>query len=130
MSYALAAFAVAAVVYGLLAAHIYWRERVPRVVTWPATGESVGVGLSALRTALALHRRPVLAITHCTLWPARRECAQACLAEIERSPEGCAFQRLLQQWYRGKACAFCGRAVAELGWGELQPSLLSADGRI
>ena len=130
MSFIFAIVLIAAIAYSALALRIYLRERGERIVRCPATGEAITVHLAAGRAAVGLHRRGVLEVTRCTLWPERRSCAQGCLAEIERSPDHCLFQQVLAHWYRGKQCAFCRRSMAEMQWGDLQPSLLAPDGRI
>jgi hypothetical protein len=130
MSLSLAVLLILAIAYSVVAARIYLRERSPRIVHCPATGQAVSIHLAAGRAAVGLHRRGVLDVTRCTLWPERGNCAQRCLAEVERSPDHCLFQQVLAHWYRGKQCAFCQRSIPAAQWGDLQPGLLAPDGRI
>jgi hypothetical protein len=130
MSLILAAGIVVLIAYSVAALRIYARERAPRIVHCPASGEVVSVRLAAGRAALGLQRRNALQVTRCTLWPAQKSCAQGCLNEIERLPDHCVFRQVLAHWYRDKQCAFCRRPIPEHHRGDLQPSLLAPDGRI
>lgn len=56
------------------------------VCACPADGRPALVRLDAWRAALSLLRRgPILHVAECSRWPARADCNQACLAEIEEN---------------------------------------------
>jgi hypothetical protein len=105
------------------------RTRGIRVVHCPATDGSASLRVRPVRW-LAGTRPGHLRVAECSQWPARRHCAQACLAEIESSPFACSFRRVLAAWYHGRRCAFCQRELPDIRWGELRPALLSPDGQI
>jgi hypothetical protein len=69
-------------------------------------------------------------VTSCSLWPDQWPCRENCLAELQASPDHCAFQQILARWYKGKSCAFCQRPIPPIRWGEMRPALLSPEGRM
>ena len=111
-----------------MATHAYLRRRRVRVVHCPVTAEVVAVRIDPLHGLVGHNAAP--RITSCSRWPAQRRCAQACVAEIEGSPDGCAFQAILSDWYRGKDCWYCRRLIAPASWGAPRPALLSPGGRV
>jgi len=63
-----------------LGAHTFARYRAARVLPCPETGRSAQVGVDAARAAFtAAFGPPRLRARECSLWPARRGCAQGCL---------------------------------------------------
>jgi hypothetical protein len=76
-----------AVVFVLLpvaaAAYSYYRR--PKVVRCPEAVRDALVRVSAARASLhAVTGRPEAVVESCSLWPHRRECAQACVSEPMR----------------------------------------------
>ncbi len=62
------------------AAHIFARFREARILPCPDTGAAADVSIDASRAALtSAFGRPKLRATGCSLWPARRDCAEGCL---------------------------------------------------
>lgn len=62
------------------AAHIFGRYREPRALQCPDTGTKADVSIDASRAALtSAFGRPKLRASGCSLWPARRDCAERCL---------------------------------------------------
>jgi hypothetical protein len=127
LSLALLAAAIAAWLFLTVRAHE--RARGVRVVHCPATGGSASLRLHPAGPA-SVRAATGLEVVECSLWPQRRHCAQACLAEVKSSPLHCVFRRVLADWYQGRACAFCQREIGEVRWGELRPALLSPGGEI
>jgi hypothetical protein len=126
----LALFVLLGVAYLAVAVRTYRRVHALRVVHCPAAGTTEAVRLAAGSPSLTLGLGTKPHVAYCSLWPTRQGCAQQCLAEIEVSPDHCAFQLRLEHWYEGKRCAFCRREIPRVQWGELKPSLLSPGGRI
>jgi hypothetical protein len=126
------------IVGGALLAAAFWsfaawrasaRARGLRVVHCPATHGSASLRLR-MANLFSIRGPEHLVVTECSEWPARKNCAQDCLAEIAASPEHCGLRRLLATWYRSQRCAFCGREVPEVHWGDLRPALLAPDGEL
>ncbi len=121
----------AAVVLGgwwLLPAFRRWRGK--RLITCPETNEPQTVEIDARHAALtAFGASPELRLSSCSRWPERKDCGQECLAQIESSTDGCLVRSLVVEWYAGKACAFCGKAIPVSGWAEHAPALVAPDGR-
>ncbi|MFQ5881890.1 MAG: hypothetical protein ACE5I9_05390 [Candidatus Methylomirabilales bacterium] len=71
-----------AVLYVLLplVVHTFLRYRTRKLLRCPETGSEAEVGVDASRAALtSAFGRPLLRVMNCSLWPERKECAQACL---------------------------------------------------
>jgi len=65
-------------------AHIFARYRDTRDVPCPETGTLAGITIDPSRAAFtSAFGRPRLRVQRCSLWPARRGCAETCL----RTPE-------------------------------------------
>jgi hypothetical protein len=71
---------------------------------------------------------PVLRLAACSRWPERRDCGQACLAQIEAAPADCLARTMLTRWYEGKACVLCRRPIGEIRWSDHRPALRAPDG--
>ncbi|HZB43890.1 MAG TPA: hypothetical protein VE360_01530 [Pyrinomonadaceae bacterium] len=107
----------------------YRRYRGTRVVVCPETREYVAVGVDARHAAAtaAAKGEPELVLTACTCWPERAGCDQACVAQIERAPEDCLVRAMLNEWYAGKSCHFCGQPFGTIHWHDHKPALLTPD---
>lgn len=100
-----------------------------RIVVCPETREMVAVEVDARHAALhASPGRPQLRLEACTRWPQRRDCGQECLGQVESAPEACLLRSILADWYRGKACVFCGREFGAIEWHDHKPGLVSPEG--
>jgi len=102
----------------------YFRSRGRRAVICPENRESVTVELDsqfAFRTALRgqEHQR----LQSCSRWPETGDCDQACLAQIDPSPEN--LELLLQKWYQGKRCVTCDRLLSPADWQRGRLALLN-----
>jgi hypothetical protein len=104
------------------------RFRGARLIDCPENRRPAGVHVDERHAAFsALKGPPALRLSECSRWPERQGCGQACLAQIEDSPETCLVRNILADWYRGKVCACCGLAFGEIRWAVQKPGLLSAD---
>lgn len=102
-----------------------------RIVVCPETREMVAVEVDARHAALSAPQgRPQLRLESCTRWPERRECGQECLGQVESAPEACLLRSILNDWYEGKACVFCGREFKAVEWHDHKPALLSPEGAL
>ena len=107
----------------------YRRYKRTRVVVCPDTREYVAVEVDARHAAASAAKqgKPELVLTACTRWPARAGCDQACVAQIERAPEDCLVRTMLDEWYAGQSCHFCGQAFGVIHWHDHKPALLTPD---
>jgi len=116
------------VIFGRAFGREYLRYRGDRVITCPENQRPAGVRVDASHVLLtALEGKPDLRLSSCSRWPERQDCGQECLRQIEASPEDCLVRRILTQWYQGKNCALCGKAIGEINWAEHKPALLNAE---
>ncbi len=123
----LAAAVFAAVVF----AKRYLKYRGKRVITCPETHCHEAVELDASLAALSsILEGEELHLTCCTRWPERQDCAQDCVREIELSPIGCRLRELLDNWYKGKECAYCHRIFNEIHWFDHKPALQTPEDNI
>lgn len=100
-----------------------------RVVVCPETRKYVAVEVDARHAAAtaAAGDRPELVLRSCTRWPERADCDQACVHQIECAPADCLVRTMLEDWYAGKSCSFCGSVFGKIGWADHKPALLSPD---
>ena len=120
---------VLAAIAGWRVAGAWVKFRGRRVVTCPETHKPAGVVVDAAHAAAtAFSKSPQLRLSACSRWPERADCGQGCLAQVEASPEDCLVRNILIEWYRGKACASCGRPFGEIEFAGAKPALLRADG--
>lgn len=109
----------------------YVRYRGKRIINCPETHCCEAVQLDApLAAVSSLLNSPELHLTSCTRWPERQDCAQDCIREIELSPIGCRLRAMLDDWYKGKQCAYCRRSFDEIRWFDHKPALQSSEGEI
>ena len=120
-----------ALAVGILAvrwARVWFHARGARAITCPENLRPAGVQVDARHAALTAWKgAPDLRLAECTRWPERQGCGQACLAEIQTSPDGCLVRHILADWYQGKECASCGRPFGEIRWTVQKPALFSVD---
>jgi hypothetical protein len=121
-----AAFAaVAILVLAVPVAKKYFLFRGRRVITCPENNQPAGVSVDARHAALGsgLH------LETCSRWPERTGCGQECLKQIEAAPADCLVNHILTQWYEGKVCACCGKAIGHVNWHDHKPGLLDPEGK-
>jgi hypothetical protein len=102
-----------------------------RVIRCPETEAPAAVELDPLEAAatVGMGRRAGLRVTTCSRWPERRDCDQACRAEIEAAPMACLVQTILARWYEGKSCTLCGRPLGATRTFDRRPALLAPAGQ-
>lgn len=117
----------------------YRKFRGKMLVTCPETHQPAGVAVNAKHAALtAAQREPDLRLKECTRWPERQNCDQACVAQIEASPQNCLVRTMLTNWYNDKSCVFCGKAFPQVDsydhravfWYDQKPALISPEGKL
>lgn len=98
-----------------------------RLVACPETRRPAAVELDSFRAALNVlgDEGDRLRLSSCSRWPEKAGCGQECLADVEREGEACLVRTIVADWYRGQACAFCGKLIPEVKWNEHRPALLS-----
>ncbi len=112
------------------AANLYLKMRGKRIITCPETAKPAAVEVAAGPVALeALVGEPHILLSDCSRWPERMDCGQSCLRQIEVEPDDCLVIRVVENWYRGRTCAFCGNLFGEIHWLEHQSALLGPDGK-
>jgi hypothetical protein len=117
-------FAFSYMVYDFVKNYLKWRGK--RLVTCPRDQAPAGVEIDAMLAALTTKKGLVL--TECTHWPERQNCGQECLEQIESSPENCLFRHILTNWFKEKACVYCGQNFEEIHWHDHKPALRSPEG--
>jgi hypothetical protein len=125
----LAVFLIAAALVLTIGMRTWLRYRGQRVIECPENHAPAGVEVDARQAAVsALGGRLELHLKDCTRWPERAGCDEACLRQVETSPEGCLVRTVLARWYEGRTCALCGAAFGEIHWHDHKPALLTPDG--
>ena len=134
MTLALSAVAVAVLVVaslGFLLARWWLQARGTRLVECPETHQPVAIELDVKHLlATSLAAASDYRLRDCTRWPERAGCGQMCLAQVEEAPERCLVRNILGQWYEGKACSYCGHAIAPIHWHDHRPGLKTPDDRV
>jgi hypothetical protein len=85
----------------------------------------VNGGKAAVDVLEGKHAR--IRLDQCSRWPESGHCEQECLSQIENDPEGCSVWSIAQQWYRGRACAYCRQPIEKIHWHDHRPALLSPE---
>jgi hypothetical protein len=99
-----------------------------RIIICPETGKQAMVELDVRRAAISsLLGQTDLRLENCWRWPIKQDCGQECLLQLEMD-ENCLVRSVLEKWYRGKACAFCGRHFEEINLTDHKPALLNREG--
>ncbi len=112
----------------LTAGRAYRRYRGARLVACPETEQAAAVEVDAAHAAAgAAVGKMELRLSSCTRWPEREQCGQECLRQIEAAPDGCLVRRIVTDWYKGKACVICGKALDHVDWYERKPALMGPD---
>lgn len=106
----------------------YFELRGKRLITCPETNHAAAVDVAAGEAAVgAFLSEPTLRLKQCSRWPERQDCGQECLQQIEVDPENCLVWNIVSQWYKGKQCAICHKAIGELRHLDHAPGLLAPD---
>lgn len=123
------ALAVAAIFFGIrYFVRMSQRFSGERVIICPETGKQAMVEVDVRHAALSsLLGQTDLRLENCWRWPLREDCGQECLLQLEVAPPECLVRGVLEKWYRGKKCAFCGRPFEEIQLIDRKPALLNPE---
>jgi len=111
-------FAGAAILIGLpLVSTIstYYKNRGKRSITCPDDQKPAEIEVDrkfALQAAMRGNEQ--MRVETCSHWPAREECGQECLVQVDPTPEN--IERLFTKWFDGKPCSICARALTPADW--------------
>jgi hypothetical protein len=113
----------------LMTTRTYLKFRRKSLVTCPETRKPAAVQVDAGKAALDVleGRHARIHLDQCSRWPEREQCGQECLSQIENDPEGCSVWSIVQQWYRGRSCAYCQKPIEAIHWHDHRPALLGPD---
>src|SRR5208283_1612357 len=112
----------------VMALRAYFRFRGERVITCPETKQPAAVHVNLVRAAReAVLGKHDLRLDQCSRWPERAGCGQECLSQVKADPDQCLVWNLVDQWYKGKSCAYCQKAFGEIHWHDRHPALLGPD---
>jgi hypothetical protein len=128
MTMALTVAGLAVLLLAALIAVKGWAKwRGARLITCPENQQPAGVRVDAWHAAF--HVAPGVRLNDCSRWPDKKDCGQECLRQIENSPDGCLVRGILERWYAGKDCVYCGAPLEHIEWLERKPALMAPDGR-
>ncbi len=115
--------------FGLaMALRSYLRYRGQRIITCPETTKPAAVHINMAKVAWeAVLGRPGLRLDQCSRWPERANCGQDCLSQVKADPESCLVWNMVDQWYKGKSCAYCQKPFDEIHWHDRHPAMLGPD---
>jgi hypothetical protein len=118
--------AIVLVVYLSLAIRAWARFRGTRVVTCPETRRParVAVDLGHAMVSAAWERADVC-IAQCSRWPERHGCDEACVPQIEESPDGTRARTIAARFFQGQRCVICQRRLEPLKRTGLQPGFMN-----
>jgi len=106
----------------------YFSYRGERLVLCPETLEPAAVSLDALHAAELPDSD--LRLGACSRWPEKKDCDQACLAQIEAEPKATLVWNIIAAWYRDQLCVYCKRPFGEIAWHDSMPALRSPQGEL
>ena len=99
-----------------------------RVIICPETQKQAMVEIDVRHAAVSsLLGQTDLRLENCWRWPLRRDCGQECLLQMDVAPADCLVRSVLEKWYRGKQCVFCGRDFTEIELLDHKPALLNSE---
>ena len=120
--------AAVALFFLLRVVRAYLLFRGVRAITCPETKARAAVEVNAWRAAAsAAMLRQGFRLQDCSRWPERANCGQECLAQVEEAPEDCLLRNILESWYRGQSCAYCGKPFQHIAWLDNPPALLTPE---
>ncbi len=117
------------VVFGsAVALRTYLRYRGKRVITCPETRKAAAVHVNATNAARkAIFGKSYVRLDQCSRWPERQNCGQECLSQVNADPAACLVWNIVDQWYKGKSCAYCQKPFANIHWHDRHPALMAPD---
>jgi hypothetical protein len=120
---------VAIVVFGLAVAfRTFVRFRGERIITCPETHRPAAIHVNAAKAARqSFLGKPHLRLDQCSRWPERQNCGQECLSQVNADPALCLVWNMVDQWYKGKSCAYCQKPFTDIHWHDRHPAILAPD---
>jgi hypothetical protein len=116
---------IVVVTYAAIAVTSWIRMRGTRVVTCPETRHSAAVEVDAEHAALtSLFEKPDIRLKSCSRWPDRKDCNQPCVAQIKDAPHDTLASTIIADYFAGKRCSVCTRAIPPVHPNEPKPGLL------
>jgi len=113
-------------VYLGIALHAWFRMRGARVVVCPETHQPAAVEVDAAHAAVsAMWENADVRLKTCNRWPERKDCDQACAAQIAIAPHDTLATAILQKYFAGKRCAICKRTIDGIHVAQPHPGLLN-----
>ena len=107
----------------------YYKNRGRLSVQCPETGQPADVEVDhKYAFAMALRGQEHSRLTTCSRWPAKQECGQECLMQLDASPEN--FERLVSTWMQDKSCALCTTAITPNDWRQSRLAVLNHDNEL
>jgi hypothetical protein len=102
-----------------------------RVITCPENLQPAAVRVAAFDAAkwFAIAGEKDVHLRDCSRWPEMAGCDEACLSQVEASPQGCLVHTIVTAWYSGKSCHYCARPIGRIVWHERPPAVRLADGQ-
>lgn len=124
------AIAVFLLLSGFFRAYRAWRG--VRVITCPENHEPAAVKVAAFDAAktFAVAGATSPHLKTCSRWPEMAGCDEACLSQIEASPDATRLQSIVGSWYDGKHCVYCEKEIGDIVWHERPPAVKLEDGSI
>jgi hypothetical protein len=112
-------------VYLVIAVRTWSRVHGARVVVCPETQRPVTVRVDVARAvASAVWESPDLAVTSCSRWPARQDCDQPCVRQIETAPADTSPKVIAAHFFARQHCAICSSPIAPLSAVTQPPGLM------
>ena len=123
--------ALVIVVFELLRSFGAYRKfRGDRIVSCPENHQPAAMRVAAAKAAIqATIGTPHLQLSECSRWPEMAGCGQECLAEIQEAPKACLVSSIVNRWYQGMKCAYCGRPFGEIHWHDHPPAVVDEQGK-
>lgn len=102
-----------------------------QVVTCPETERPASVEVNAFQAALtSAIGSPDIRLQNCSRWPAKKDCGQECLLDLDVAPDECLVRGVLMKWYRGKKCVNCETTFGDLHVTDHKPALQNVEGKL
>lgn len=99
-----------------------------KLVTCPETNVGELVEVDRRHQLLTLARGiKETRLKSCSRWPARADCGQECLAQIEPSSQ---VERILERWYDAQKCGICSRPLTRYDWHRGRAAAIDSAGQL
>jgi hypothetical protein len=121
---------VVVLVYAREPVEAWRRYRGTRLVTCPETRQPAAVSVDVPHAALTalVDDKAGLRLASCSRWEERGPCREPCLAEVQTSGAAGTVRALAERWFASRACAYCGKPIADVTAAHHEPALRRQDG--